>query len=435
VSRPEAAERYLGLAERGLEGVLGSAPVPAGRRGQALVLLVVDRLLVARQHGNPPAVAEEARRLRALAETLDATQPGLSEELRALALVSLGITEFWAARFEEAERHLDEGVTLARRIGRPFLEFSGLAYQAGIELFRSFTRAAARSRQAIELAERQGWTDDPVACYAYSILADVPAWQGRPEEAEAWWGRVERTIRPEAEPVAALAVYHVRGRVELARGRDSGALAAFRAAERMAGHLAVPHPLARATRAWLVHALVRLSETGPAEQVLAGQGEPDRGEMRIVAAALRLAQDDPHAATATLAPVLDGSAPVGWRSWLVAAFLLEAIARDALGDEAAAGRALECALDLAEPDGRLLWFMLYPAPDLLERRARQRTAHAALIAQILDLLAGPGGCGGMASPRLAEPLSHSEFRVLRYLPTHLSAPEIASELSVSLSTL
>jgi hypothetical protein len=55
---------------------------------------------------------------------------------------------------------------------------------------------------------------------------------GRPEEAEAWWRRVKRTIRPEAEPVAALAVYHVRGRVELARGRDTDALAAFRAAER-----------------------------------------------------------------------------------------------------------------------------------------------------------------------------------------------------------
>src|SRR5438034_9273347 len=92
----------------------------------------------------------------------------------------LGITEFWAARFHDAERHLDEGVTLARRTGRPFLEFSGLVFQAGIELFRSFTRAAERSRQAIELAERQGWTDEPVACYAYSILADVPAWQGAP---------------------------------------------------------------------------------------------------------------------------------------------------------------------------------------------------------------------------------------------------------------
>jgi LuxR family maltose regulon positive regulatory protein len=402
----EAAERYLGLAGAGSKGTLGPASVPASRRGQALVRLVVVRLLVARQHGNPPAVAEEARRLRALAETLDATQPGLGEELRSLALVSLGITEFWAARFDDAERHLEEGVTLARRIDRPFLEFSGLVYQAGIELFRSFTRAAERSRQAIELAERQGWTDEPVACYAY-------------------------------EPVAALAVYHVRGRVELARGRDTDALVAFRAAERLAGELAAQHPLATATRAWLVHALVRLGETGPAEQVLAAQGEPDRdrGETRIAAAALRLAQDDPHGATATLMPVLDGSAPMGWRSWLVAAFLLEAIARDALGEPAAAGRALERALDLAEPDGRLLWFLLYPAPDLLERRARQRTAHAALIAQILDLLAGNRPAPPAGPQPSLEPLSHSELRVLRYLPTHLSAPEIARELSVSTSTV
>ena len=34
-----------------------------------------------------------------------------------------------------------------------------------------------------------------------------------------------------------------------------------------------------------------------------------------------------------------------------------------------------------------------------------------------------------------EPLSNSEIRVLRYLPTHLSAPEIASQLSVSTATV
>ena len=38
-------------------------------------------------------------------------------------------------------------------------------------------------------------------------------------------------------------------------------------------------------------------------------------------------------------------------------------------------------------------------------------------------------------PRLAEPLSQSETRVLRYLPTNLSAAEIAGELSVSVATV
>ena len=86
--------------------------------------------------------------------------------------------------------------------------------------------------------------------------------------------------------------------------------------------------------------------------------------------------------TATLAPVLDGSAPVAAPALQVQSFLLEAIARDALGDPGAAERALERALDLAEPDGMLLEFLLHPAPGLLERQARHGTGHAALIAEI-----------------------------------------------------
>jgi LuxR family maltose regulon positive regulatory protein len=83
-----------------------------------------------------------------------------------------------------------------------------------------------------------------------------------------------------------------------------------------------------------------------------------------------------------------------------------------------------------------LWFLLHPAPGLLERQARQRNAHPALIAEIRDLLAGNGPEPPRAGPRPPlDPLSKSEIRVPRYLPTHLSAPEIASELSVSTSTV
>jgi LuxR family maltose regulon positive regulatory protein len=120
----------------------------------------------------------------------------------------------------------------------------------------------------------------------------------------------------------------------------------------------------------------------------------------------------------------------------VQSFLLEAIAQDALGDPGAAERALERALDLAEPDGMLLEFLLHPAPELLERQARRRTRHAALIAEIRSLLAGktPAPPPATAQPPL-EALSDSEIRVLRYLPTNLSAPEIAKELYVSTNTV
>ena len=196
----------------------------------------------------------------------------------------------------------------------------------------------------------------------------------------------------------------------------------------MARHLAAPHLLVPRAQGLLLLTLVRLGETERAGQVLASLGEQGRdgGEIRIATAALRLAQDDPSAASAALAPVLDGSAPVSRPSWLAQAFLLEAIARDALGDPAAAGRALERALDLAEPDGALGAFLLHPAPGLLERHARQRTAHASLLTQIRSLLAGRAPAPAAAGPqRPLEPLRDSELRVLRYLPSDLTAPEIA----------
>ena len=90
-------------------------------------------------------------------------------------------------------------------------------------------------------------------------------------------------------------------------------------------------------------------------------------------ASLRLAQHDPQAATAALAPVIDGS--VGSQPFsVVAALLLEAAARDALRDPAASGRALERVLDLAGPNSVLTAFLVHPVPELLERYSRQRTA-------------------------------------------------------------
>jgi LuxR family transcriptional regulator, maltose regulon positive regulatory protein len=428
----EEARRYLTLA------ALGSVSVPTGRRGPVQLLLGVVGLLLARQRGNLPAVAEEARRLQAMAEAPHAAQPGLSEELRTLALINLGIAEYGAARLEEAQQHLEQGVALAHRIGRPYLEFTGLAHQARVDVFRWYVRAVERGRQAVELAERHGWTDDPAAVIAYETLAAALVAGGRVDEAEPWVQRAERTVRTEAEPAVALLVRYNRGLLELTRGRDADALAAFRAAERLGGQLAAPHHLVPPTRARLLQALVRLGETERAEQALAELGEQDRdhGEVRIAVAVLRLAHDDPDAATAALAPVLDGSAPVISLNLQVEAFLLEAIARDALGDPPAAERALERALDLAEPDGVLLPFLLHPAPGLLERHARHRTAHAALLAETRGLLAGrrPAPPPAAAQPPL-EPLSNSEIRVLRYLPTNLSAPEIANELYVSPNTV
>jgi LuxR family maltose regulon positive regulatory protein len=455
---------FLGDAGRHLAVATGAlASVPAERRGRLQVLLSVLRLFLARRLNDFPVVVEEARRLLALMKTAEAVRLGLGEDLRAATLISLGIAEIWALQFDDAERHLERGIDLARHIGRPYLELYGLAHGAHwMLLFRPDASQPEWSRQAIELAERHGWGEEPLAGMAYAQLGIVMLYQGRLAEAEPWLERAEQTLRAEMEPAAGMSLRHARAVLELARGRYQESLAAFRGAEKLAATLVTPHTCVTSMRSRMLQTLVRLGQTERAEQALAELGEDERAsaEMRTAVAALRLATGDPQAAADALAPVLDGSLSGVRRVRMVTALLLEARARDALGDQAASGRVLERALDITESNGILLPFLLDPAPALLERHRRYRTAnssaHPALISQILDLSGGYGGAGspsqggsggmgppgessavlgGIVPPRVTEQLTDSETRVLRYLPTNLTGPEIAAELWLSANTV
>jgi LuxR family transcriptional regulator, maltose regulon positive regulatory protein len=438
----EAAERYLALAEQ------HAASVPAGRGEYGRLLAGVVRLLLDRQRGDLPAVAAGARDLQAMAEVADAARPGLGADLSALALISLGSTQFLATLSHDAERCLESGVALARRIGRPYLEFTGLAYQAPEEFYHSWERAAELGRQAVDLAERHGWTDDPAVGVACQAVGLVLLWQGQPDDAEPWLERAERTLTAGTQPANVLRNRILRGMLELARGRDAVALAALEAGELLARRLPAGNYSVARNRGLLVHALIRLGQAGRAEQFLAGLGgqDRDRGEIRIATAALRLAQDDPQAALAALAPVQEAPVAEDYFGFSrVRADTLEAIARDALGDRDGADAARERARDLAKRSG-VPPFVSYSVSGQAEGRARQRVglvieAHGPLAGSQAGLHNGappPARRGPLPPARrglLLDPLSDSEMRVLRYLPTHLTTPEIAGELYVSANTV
>ena len=97
---------------------------------------------------------------------------------------------------------------------------------------------------------------------------------------------------------------------------------------------------------------------------------------------------------------------------------------------------IERALELAEPDGLIWPFVVTPVRDLLERHPRHRTAHGTLLKDILGVIAGstPRSRAREITP-LDEELSESELRVLRYLPSNLSAPDIGRELYLSVYTV
>src|SRR5580693_5745559 len=250
--------------------------VPADRRGRVQVMLSVLRLFLARRLVDFPVVAEEAQRLLALTEA-DAVHLGLGEDLRAAAFISLGIAEIWALRFEDAERHLKQGTALARRIGRPYLEFTGLTHRAhGMLLFRPDVSQAEWIREAIELAERHGWGEEPLAGVAYTQLGIVMLYQGRLAEAEPWLERAERTLRAEVEPAAGMSLRSARAVLELARGQFQEALTAFGGAEKLAATLVGPHTCVTSMRSCMLQTLVRLGQTGRAEQALAELDEDER---------------------------------------------------------------------------------------------------------------------------------------------------------------
>ncbi|MBV8999439.1 MAG: AAA family ATPase [Solirubrobacterales bacterium] len=403
------------------------------------VLLAALRLALARWHGDLETVLE----MRPVVEAAVAAQPpgetALGDEIRSVAFGNLGVAELWSSRLDDARRDLERGLALARRAGRPWLEIAWLAHLgiAGPLTGLSLSAGLALSQDAMRVVDAHGWGEDPVTVTALGTGAMALLWLGQIDEAEQWLMRAERTVRPGGEPGTELIVDYARALLCLARDSPAEALAALHSATQMEGLLAGEHAFGPVVRARLVQTEARMGNLQAARAALDGVSAQERnvGDMRAAAAVIHLSEGEPEVAIEVLAPVLDGSAPVLHRpSMVTEAQLLDAVAREQLGDQPAAEASLERALDLAEPEGVLLPFILVPVQPLLDRPSGRRTAHPALRRVILDVLAGAVPPGGVPAGDV-DALSEAELRVVRYLPTNLRTPEIASELFVSTNTV
>jgi LuxR family transcriptional regulator, maltose regulon positive regulatory protein len=428
--RLDEAAAHLAVAEKYAE----TAPPERQRRLQVAIASL--KLSLARRRGHLAGVIEQVRFLASPVTGKSDEDIALGSDLRAVALMNLGTVEAWSG-LPGAERHLRQGAVLAREIGRPYLEVGCLAQLGFASKILPFATTQRRCREAIALAERYGWGAEPMIAPASMTLAGAMVWTGEFDEAERWLRRTAQALQTDTGPDISLLLHQTAGILYACRGRHDEALEEFSAAEHLRSRLEGSHALASQVTGWMLATQARLGRPGEARAALAAVDDEraGSGEIGNALAVICLAEGDPAGALAALQHVLDGTAPVIGYVTVVEAHLLAGLAHRELGDQRAANRSAERALALAEADRLVLPFAMTFSRELLEALPRHETAHAALLTHILDVLHGSSPAAGNQLPPLDEELSPGELRVLRYLPTNLSRPEIAGELSVSVNTV
>ena len=149
--RLDEAAAYLTVAETYAE------TTPPDRQRRLRVGIASLKLALATRRGNLAGVIEQAELLASPVTGQSDQDIALDSDLRALALMHLGIAEAWALGLPDAERHLQEGAALAREIGRPYVEVACLAQLGFASKIRPFAIARRRCQEAIALADRYGW--------------------------------------------------------------------------------------------------------------------------------------------------------------------------------------------------------------------------------------------------------------------------------------
>jgi LuxR family transcriptional regulator, maltose regulon positive regulatory protein len=413
---------------------------PPARRARLTVAIAALRLAMARRSGQFDEVIERAQLLDAASADGLNGQTAMDPELRAVALLNLGIAETWSGRLEDAERHLSEGAALSRAIGRPFLEVACRAHQGFPSQRVSVAAARERGRHAVSLAERYGLADQPILAPALGAIGTMAIWTGEFKEAEHWLGRAWEVAEPHVDPCAAMLLHLATGMLQGARAQHRAALREFTAAAQAEARLGGVHALAPWISGWLAATQARLGLHDEARATLAEFSGPQQsmrgmGAIDNARAVICLTDGDPAMALEALQGRLEVTHPT-LSLTLVETHLLAGIAHLRLGEHRAAATAAEAALAAAEPDRLMFPFANTAAAELLEALPRHETAHAALLADVLDLLRGdPIASHDHARPSPQEELSASELRVLRYLPTNMTRVAIARELYLSVNTV
>jgi len=400
---------------------------------------LIGTLRIAHSRIVDPADTEDAARkqLRLLDDVTSPSSP-TAEHHRVIAINNLAVGQLWAGHLDEAAANLHSSQARCRELGVSLTELSVHGHLALLDVIRGNLPAAAqRAEAALEIADHRGWTAEPQALGPRAAIAMVNLERGRYECTDSAIddrladGNDGTDIACRlALAIAAVDIATARrdatladeaairlGSIALQAGRLPPLLAGWCTAAEAAADLAAGRWNEAIDR-------IRSADLKP--------GFPD-AVGRIVLAKARLLLDQPQQAIDALHPLLS-TAP-RFRVPAVEARILAAIAADQLHRDTAALAAMTEAIGLAQSVGMIRPFRTAgpQVAGLLERYRHVVARHPEFTEQLSSVVAGRRSAPPDARP--AERFTEREMAVLLYLPTMLTAAEIAADLFVTVNTV
>ncbi len=209
----------------------------------------------------------------------------LDSDLRAVALMNLGIAEAWALANPESERHLQEGADLARKMGRPYLEvacLAELAFASKIEPFATTTPALPGGDSARRPARLGVGASRSPAKPLVNASRALISWTGEFGEGERWLQRAARALETELRAAhQAVAASWAAGLLLVeAAARLRWALAEYGSAEHLQAQLEGSHALAGQLTSWRLAAQKPQARAAQRSPGLAGGARSGPGRLR-----------------------------------------------------------------------------------------------------------------------------------------------------------
>ncbi len=401
-----------------------------------------------------------------LAQQALAQLPDRDSRARGMVIVLLGVAYRHSLDFAPAQKALTEALAIYKAAGDGYVVVDLLCQLARVEVSQGYLRqAAATCQEAIRLAGIYGGGDRhrlPVASYAHTSLSGIlqewnqlDAAQEQGEQALALarrWGQADSSING----------YIALAEVYSARREFDQALAHIREAKRLA------YQLSEAYGAYVTadaEAMLYLAQNDSATASrLLETSRPYLAARRVsfYAARIHIAEfragmrPSLEGTLASLAQLLRTYEAADAHAGVIRVLILQAMARQAVGQVTQAVTTLGQALALAEPEGYVRAFIEEGPP--MGELLRQAAARGLAVDYVGRLLAaweqetkdeGRRTKAGVASLRsaqgrllhpiqgepLVEPLSERELEVLRLLAAGLANKAIARTLVIAEGTV